>query len=622
MLQQFKQATSGIVGGVLLVLIVISFSVWGIADYLNGGGGGTAAVKVNGETISLQDIANQYENQKAAYQQQFGDRITDDMLLAIGVPQNILQNNIQNAIVMQQPDKLKLGSSPKAMRNQIAKIPLFNDANGFNKDIYKRQLSNRNYTPEQFERELAADIKMRQLEDLFNINYSDENTIKRLALLEFTTVDLAYVTLSPSAVPTPKEDKKAIETFYNEHKGNYIIPEKRDIAVLTLSTDALEKNIKPTTEELKNFYNENTNYFATTEQRKLRYFIAPEAELETIHSALSKDASQYNTFYNKFNGTNLGFVSGQDVLPQVAASAFALPEGDISKAVPTPLGNMFIKVDSIKAPTTPALADIQSKVTETYKNTKAEEQYYNTLERVEDMLAGGQTVMQIAEALELPLNTYNNIPADWATTTQEQKLAPQILEIAYNLPPQGTSSAIDEGETAKTYVSVISISPQTQLSLEDAFTKVKSDWQKMVTAQRLVESARELIAQGDISSNRKAKRIDGLNRTGTNADVNWLQVNLMRNLFTQLPGYVYPNPVQVGDNVLVVQLVNRNEKTADAETLSRTMQSYNALIQQELQQQYVQAAYTNARINYNIGQLQRVFGPNFTEDMLRTHKGL
>lgn len=621
MLQQFKQATSGIVGGVLLVLIVISFSVWGIADYLNGGGGGTTAVKVNGKSISLQEIANQYENQKATYSQQFGNSITDDMLLAIGIPQNILHNNIQNAIIMQQADKLKLGSSPQAMRDQIAEIPLFNDANGFNKDLYKRQLANRKYTPEQFERELAADLKMRQLEDLFNIDFADENTIKRLALLEFTTVDLAYVTLTPSDIATPKEDKTAIEEFYTTHKGNYIVPEKRNIAVLTLSADTLTDTITPTEAELKDFYTENTSYFRTTEQRELRYFIAPQAEVEEIASRLKDNPSAFTELYKTHNGINLGFVSGQDVLPQVAATAFALPEGRVSKAIQTPLGNMFIKVNAIKAPITPALADIKDKVTAVYKETQAEEEYYSMLERVEDMLASGQNVEQIAKGLTLPVKSYQDIPADWATSNVEQKLPPQILEVAFNLPPQGTSQAIDEGDTVKTYVSVVNVTPQKQQTLEEAYAAVKRDWQNLVTAQRLVDSAKALIAKGNIADNKKAKRIEALNRTAANADINWLDINLMRNLFTRLPGYIYPTPIQMGDNVIVVQLINRNEETADAEKLARTKESYNALLQQELQQQYVQAAYENANIKYNIPQLQRVFGRNFSEDMLKS-KGL
>ncbi len=55
MLESLKKWASGWVAFFLIALLILSFAVWGIADYITGGGmGGGALATVGGKQITAQ----------------------------------------------------------------------------------------------------------------------------------------------------------------------------------------------------------------------------------------------------------------------------------------------------------------------------------------------------------------------------------------------------------------------------------------------------------------------------------------------------------------------------------------------------------------------------------------
>jgi peptidyl-prolyl cis-trans isomerase D len=52
MLQSIRDRTHGWIAGIIISLVILSFALWGIHSYLEGGGGSDTVAKVNSVEIS------------------------------------------------------------------------------------------------------------------------------------------------------------------------------------------------------------------------------------------------------------------------------------------------------------------------------------------------------------------------------------------------------------------------------------------------------------------------------------------------------------------------------------------------------------------------------------------
>ena len=124
MLQDIRQNIQGTAAKIVVGLIVVSFSIFGIESILVGGGGGGVA-EVNGEEISPLELQQSINAQKRRLIAMMGDRLDpamlDDELLS---PQS-LQSLINRKLLTQSAASMKLAVSEREMGALIAGMDQF-----------------------------------------------------------------------------------------------------------------------------------------------------------------------------------------------------------------------------------------------------------------------------------------------------------------------------------------------------------------------------------------------------------------------------------------------------------------------------------------------------------------
>ena len=130
MLDSLRKAAGTWVAKLLLVLLVLSFAVWGISGSMMSGPGGTTVVQTGDTRVSVMDYRLAYDRQLSVLSQQLGQRITREQAQAFGVDDQVLQQLVAGALLDEQANQLGLGVSRDRLAELTMEDPAFQGANG------------------------------------------------------------------------------------------------------------------------------------------------------------------------------------------------------------------------------------------------------------------------------------------------------------------------------------------------------------------------------------------------------------------------------------------------------------------------------------------------------------
>src|SRR4029453_8709461 len=110
-----------------LALVVLAFVLLYIPSFLNTNAStaltGDRLAAVNGQPITVADFRRRYQAQVNAYRSTYGGTLTDAVLLQMQVPQQVLQQMIQEKAELSEAGRQGISVSDTEVRAQILAIP-------------------------------------------------------------------------------------------------------------------------------------------------------------------------------------------------------------------------------------------------------------------------------------------------------------------------------------------------------------------------------------------------------------------------------------------------------------------------------------------------------------------
>lgn len=123
-LQTLRKGASGWIAKIFLVVLTLSFVVWGIADVFRGMGASSVA-SVGDTEISAQVFRQQYLDQLQRISRQAGRPITPEQARAFGLDRQVLNQMIADATLDAEAARLSLAVSDAQIAREIAENPNF-----------------------------------------------------------------------------------------------------------------------------------------------------------------------------------------------------------------------------------------------------------------------------------------------------------------------------------------------------------------------------------------------------------------------------------------------------------------------------------------------------------------
>lgn len=350
MLQSIRNNAQGIFVWVIVGLIVISFALFGLGSYLSGASKVDAA-SVNGVDINDAQLTRAYQNYQERLMQMFGDQYRPEMFNEARLKSEVLQGLITEEVLNQAMHSQKYAASPEQIIDKLKKYEVFQDNGVFSATKYKETLALQNINGEAFELDISREIASQQIrEAIINSAFLTDTEKKSIALLQNQKRDIGYFEIS--ALPYRKSIKvsdEEIKSFYDKNSNLYLTPEKVQLQYLELIMDDVAKVQDVTDDMIKQHYESSPDSYMGDDDasaQKLADSIVKQTKQGADFSELAKKYSQDTG--SAMKGGDLGYLT-RGVNEAFDKAVFSLKKGEVSNVIKSASGFQIIKLEDIRA---------------------------------------------------------------------------------------------------------------------------------------------------------------------------------------------------------------------------------------------------------------------------------
>ena len=146
MLQSIRDKSQGWLSWVFVILICMSFGMWGIHSYLASGVTSTVAAKVNGQEIPMAALNTTYQRLRQQRQMQMGA----DFSLSQSAEQSLKKQALQLLIVSNLLTRTAINNGFRVTDDQVSeqllRTPMFQIDGQFSRDRFEETLNASYYT--------------------------------------------------------------------------------------------------------------------------------------------------------------------------------------------------------------------------------------------------------------------------------------------------------------------------------------------------------------------------------------------------------------------------------------------------------------------------------------------
>src|SRR5262245_50662729 len=382
-----------------LGLVCLAFVIFYIPDFLRSGGAnadaGDTVARVEGQDISANEFRRTYQAQMQAYRSAYGGQMSEQLLKQLGVDRQILQQMVDERAALAEARRLGISVSDAEVRQRILTIPAFQENGAFIGEQRYQQLLRMQrppMTPSEFENNLRKQLTIQKLRSSVTdwLSVADKE-LEQEYRRKNDKVKLAVVTFTADSFRSQVQvDDADIAAYFDGHKDDFKIGEKRKIRYLLVDIDAMRAKVVIPAADIERAYNSNIEQYSTPEQVRASYILlktegkddaAGKAKAEDVlkqaragadFAELAKKYSEDES--NAKNGGDLDYFGRGRMVPEFETVAFALEPGKISDLVKTQFGYHIIKLVDKKTATTRPIAEVRQQLNDQLAYERAQAQ--------------------------------------------------------------------------------------------------------------------------------------------------------------------------------------------------------------------------------------------------------
>lgn len=430
MLTTIREKAQGWIAWVIVIIISVPFALWGINEYFSAQEQVVIA-EINGDELYSQEFQEVVRKQRSALRQQFGGKIDNKIFETKAFKLRVLNEMITQRLVSAdiQNQTYQIGDEQLAI--YLRSNPAFQVDGTFSPELYAQAVRRNGLSLPEFENRIRLGNIVAQIEQGFTRSVIDNDAMAEdLLRIQEEKRDFALMILtSERFIDQVEISNEDIRNYYDSHKESFMTPEEVRVEYISLSLQDVASQIKPDEKALLAFYDENKDQYIQAEQRQAQHILlavaadADEAEVARVSELATdlaqqardgKDFSELAKTYSvdsisSVNGGDLGYFEKGVMDKAFDEKVFNMQKGEISEPVKTRFGFHIIKLNDIKPETGKSFDQVKEKITNEYALTEATLRYGQMAEELHNLVFEQPTTLQAAaNALGLKI-----VSTDW-----------------------------------------------------------------------------------------------------------------------------------------------------------------------------------------------------------------
>lgn len=505
---------------IILGLLFIALAGFGIGSF---GGGASRLGEVGEVEITAEDYARALQNEIRAQIAQTQTPVNLADLRARGLDEAVLQSLVARAALANEAQRLGLSVGDAAVARQIQDFEAFEGANGgFDREAYEFLLAQEGLSPREFEEDTREDTARALLQSaVIGAIRAPQIYGESIAAFQGETRDLSILTLTEADLtdPLPDPTPEDLSAFYEDFPERFERPEARRITYAWLIPTQIMDEVEVDEDSLRRLYDSRIGVYRQPERRLLeRLAFGSEDAARAAYDAIAAGETDFDTLVEERDLTladvDLGEVAFEDLPAAAAEVIFADTESEIIGPLPSRLGPALYRVNAVLEATETSFEEARADLREELADDAARRQIAVMREEIDDLLASGATLEELAETTPMTLGQIDFTPAS------EDGIAAYdaFREAARAVEERDFPEVLDLSDGGLFALRLDEIVPPTMPPLAEIEDEVAEAWRVTALREALTARADQLVGQiatgaaleslGDVATETQLRRQD------------------------------------------------------------------------------------------------------------------
>ena len=432
MLEAIRNHAKGWIAKVILGLIAVTFALFGVDSYMQGGNTDEVIASVGNDKISRQEYTQELQNQTDQVREGMAEKFDRAATETPEFKKRVLDNMLDRKALLIMARQQGFQLNDQYFKSALMRIPAFEDDGTFSQQRFEAILKQRNMTPASFENEVRDSYLLETLTSPVLYGAILSNTsLSQLARILTQQREVSVALLSPAEVAGQVNvSPNDIKHYYERHRAEFTEPEKIRAEYLTLNLDAAMAQIPVSEKEIADFYQANAARLTQPEQRSASHVLielpkganaATKAQLRAkaaqLTAELQKSPLRFAEVARKESqdagsaaqGGSLGTFGRGAMVKPFDDAVFSMRVGEIRGPVESEYGFHIIRLDSVQPASVAPLESVRAEILTNLRKQKAQVQFSELAESFSNLVyEKADSLKPAADALKLTIQT-----SDW-----------------------------------------------------------------------------------------------------------------------------------------------------------------------------------------------------------------
>ena len=408
MLQYIKKYIKGWFLAIILFIIFLSFTFWGVGDIFRPGG--NYVIKVGKTKILPERFVNEFSINIDSQNINKNDLNREDLE---SIAYETVKNITNRQLIINASKKLNIDISEKVLKKEIYKKDIFQSKldKKFDINLYQSFIKRNFNSEENYLNYLKNQMIVKLIADYFEnkIEYPN-NLLKKIhdQLEEKKSFKIATIDKKIEAKKIKIENDNSLMDYYNSNKENYYFDERRSISYFFITTNQLKEKIEITEEELQKNYDDQKKNFITSEKRYVEqlFFNSEQEGLKALK--LLKEDDDFEKFSKEkdiqdMTYINLGKVEKAQLFDEFTDDVFKLEKNKFTNLIKSSIGWHILKVTEIEDEKIKKYKEVKNIIKNDLLESKSFDELDILINALEEELLNELSLEDISEKLEINL---------------------------------------------------------------------------------------------------------------------------------------------------------------------------------------------------------------------------
>ncbi|PAV26772.1 peptidyl-prolyl cis-trans isomerase D [Tamilnaduibacter salinus] len=506
MLQDIRSNAQGTIAKIIVVLLVLGLSMFGMDAMINGFSGEPTVATVNGKDVTERKFQRSVQMQR---QRQLSQMETPDpsLLDEDRIRQTVMDSLIRQALLTQDAADQGFTLSARDVDGLITSMSQFQVDGQFSQEAFTSRVRQMGMGVTEFRQALRDQYRINQIRaGVMSSSFVTPESARYVLQLQSQTRNFQTLAIDQSrVVDTVSVTEDDIQTYYDNNPDAFKQPERVDVAWLTLSVEALAENVEVSDDALQDRYEQRLSELEGQQQRRAAHILIESGEnaedtLQEVQSKL-ENGEDFGALAREYSddplsaekGGDLGFAGRGVYEPAFEDALYDLEKGEISEPVETRFGYHLIRLDAVREADKPSFDALRPELKKQIAREKAGRLFSEKRSRLADVAYAEPNLTVPAEELGLEIQTRDGISREGGDAPFDHQGLVRQLYSDDVLNGDFNTEVIEVSDGRAVVARVREHHPGKTLALDAVRDQIETTLRQREIAEALSEEARNVI---------------------------------------------------------------------------------------------------------------------------------